>query len=293
MPKRLDFTSQKIHHEYLCFKTLAKKVLECYGRLEDNVKVNKVLMRMGPEACVKHELHPFPPGDKEKFTPLWNFFDNLCSTKECCQGSWSSARMTLKFMEQEKRESVDMFYGQIRDVLHQCEYDHVIQKVLEAETLKFGLTNTKIKEKVYALQKDADASRVLNTARAEEQAQTLIREVEKITRDYNLVETKSAEELRQQKKSFSKKSKTSSDGRTKNQYDCKRCGRKQCPAYGKECNKCKKKGQFAEQCHSKAIADASSKRFGQQKQILGPRKSFAKQLQTQEIAKQTSQTLTK
>ena len=215
MPKRLDFTSQKIHHEYLCFKTLAKKVLECYGRLEDNVKVNKVLMWMGPEACVKHELHPFPPGDKEKFTPLWNFFDNLCSTKEGCQGSWSGARMTLKFMEQEKRESVDMFYGQIRDVLHQCEYDHVIQKVLEAETLKFGLTNTKIKEKVYALQKDADASRVLNTARAEEQAQTLIREVEKITRDYNLVETKSAEELRQQKKSFSKKSKTSSDGRTK------------------------------------------------------------------------------
>lgn len=155
------------------------------------------------------------------------------------------------------------------------------------------MTNTKIKEKVYALQKDADASRVLDTARAEEQAQMLICEVEKIRRDYNLVETKSAEELRQQKKSFSKKSKTSSDGRTKNQYDCKRCGRKQYPAYGKECNKCKKKGQFAEQCHSKAITDASSKRFGQQKQILGPGKSFAKQLQTQEIAKQTSQTLTK
>lgn len=61
MPKRLDFTSQKIHQEYLCFKTLAKKVLECYGGLEDNVKVNKVLKWIGPEACVKHELHPFPP----------------------------------------------------------------------------------------------------------------------------------------------------------------------------------------------------------------------------------------
>ena len=41
MPKRLDFTSQKIHHEYLSFKTLAKKVLECYDGLEDIVKVNK------------------------------------------------------------------------------------------------------------------------------------------------------------------------------------------------------------------------------------------------------------
>ena len=251
------------HHEYLCFKTLAKKVLECYDGLEDSVKVNKVLMWMGPEACVKHELHPFPPGTR-KNSPKWNFFDNLCSKKEGCQGSWNAARMTLKFMKQEKGESVDIFYGRMRDVLHQCEYDAATQKVLEAETLKYGLTNTKIIEKVYALQKDADASRVLDTARAEEQAQTHIREVEKIRRDHNLGETKSAEELRQQKKTFSKKSKTSSDGRTKNQYDCKRCGRKhgpkQCPAYGKECSKCEKKGHFAEQCHSKTNADPSSKR---------------------------------
>ena len=186
--------------------------------------------------------------------------------------------MTLKFMKQEKGESVHAFYGRIRDVLHQCEYDPAIQKVLEAETLKYGLTNTKIIEKVYALQKDADASRVLDTARAEEQAQTHIREVEKIRRDHNLGETKSAEELRQQKKPFSKKSKASSDGRTKNQYDCKRCGRKhgpkQCPAYGKEYSKCKRKGHFAEQCRSKTNADPSSKRSTQQKQIPGLKKKF-------------------
>ena len=278
MPKRLDSTSKKLHHEYLCFKTLAKKVLECYDGLEDSVKVNKVLMWMGPEACVKHELHSFPPGDKDKLEPLWNFFDNLCSKKEGCEGSWNAARMTLKFMKQEKGESVDIFYGRIRDVLHQCEYDPEIQKVLEAETLKYGLTNTKIIEKVYALQKDADANRVLDTARAEEQAQTHIREVEKIRRDYNLGETKSAEELRQTKERVSKKSKTSSDGHTKNQYDCKRCGRKhgpkQCPAFGKECSKCKRKGHFAEQCRSKTNANGFSKRSGQKKQIPGPKKKF-------------------
>ena len=54
MPKRLDFNAKKLHHEYLCFKTLAKKVLDCYEGLEDSIKVNKVLMWMGPEACVKH-----------------------------------------------------------------------------------------------------------------------------------------------------------------------------------------------------------------------------------------------
>ena len=102
--------------------------------------------------------------------------------------------------------------------------------------------------------------------------------MEKIRRDHNLGETKSAEELRQQKKSFSKKSEVSSDGHTKNQYDCKRCGcklrPKQCPAYGKECSKCKKKGHFAEQCRSKANVDPSSKRSSQQKQIPGLKKKF-------------------
>ena len=53
-----------------------------------------------------------------------------------------------------------------------------------------------------------------------------------------------------------------------------RCGRKhdpkQCPAYGKECSKCKRKGHFAEQCRSKGNADSSSK----QKQIPGPKKKF-------------------
>ena len=64
----------------------------------------------------------------------------------------------------------------------------------------------------------------------------------------------------------------------KNQYDCKRCGRKhgpkQCPTYGEECSKCKKKGHFAEQCRSKANVDPSSKRSSQQKQIPGLKKKF-------------------
>ena len=278
MPKRLDFNAKKLHHEYLCFKTLAKKVLDCYEGLEDSIKVNKVLMWMGPEACVKHEQHPFAPGDKEKLEPLWTFFDNLCSKKEGFHGSWNAARMTLKFMRQEKGESVDVFYGRIRDVLHQCEYDPEMAKSLEAETLKYGLTNAKIIEKVYALPKEADANRVLDTARAEEQAQTHIREVEKIRRDHNLGETKSAEELKGQRKPSSKKPKDSSDGRTKSQFNCTRCGRKhgpkQCPAYGKECSKCKRKGHFAEQCRSKKNAGSHSKKPSKEQPKFGPKKKF-------------------
>ena len=110
-------------------------------------------MWMGPEACVKHEQHPFAPGDTEKLELLWNFFDNLCARKEGCHGSWNAMRMTLKFMKQEKGESVDIFYRQIRDVLYQCEYDPIMQKVLETETLKHGLMNSKIIESLHFTQR--------------------------------------------------------------------------------------------------------------------------------------------
>ena len=153
-----------------------------------------------------------------------------------------------------------------------------VQTLLIFTKLKYGLTNSKIIEKVYALPKEADANRVLETARAEEQAQTHIREVEKIRKDHNLGETKSAEELKQQKKPFSKKSKDSSDGRTKSQYNCTRCGRKhgprKCPAYGKECSKCKRKGHFAEQCRSKKNAGSHSKGPSKEQQKTGPKKKF-------------------
>ena len=151
-------------------------------------------------------------------------------------------------------------------------------KSLEAETLKYGLTNAKIVEKVYALPKDAGANRVLDTARAEEQAQTHIREVEKIRRDHNPGETKSAEELKGQKNPYIKKPKDSSDGRTKSQYNCTRCGRKhspkQCPAYGKECSKCKRKGHFAEQCRSKKNDVSHSKKPSKEQPKSGPKKKF-------------------
>ena len=191
---------------------------------------------------------------------------------------------------------MDFFYGRIRDVLHQCEYDPAIQKVLEAETLKYGLTNTKIIEKVYALQKDADASRVLDTARAEEQAQTHIREVEKIRRDHNLGETKSAEELRQQKKPFSKNSKASSDGRTKNQYDCKDADTNTVPKsalpLGKNAVKVKRRATLLSSAVARQTPILPASDLASRNKYPDSKRSFTKQLQTQEVAKQNSQSMT-
>ena len=38
MPKRLDFSAKKLHHEYLCFKTLAKKGVRMLRRARGQCK---------------------------------------------------------------------------------------------------------------------------------------------------------------------------------------------------------------------------------------------------------------
>ena len=296
MPKRLDFTSKKVHHEYLCFKTLAKKVLECYVGLEDSVKVNKLLMWMGPEACVKHELHPFPPGDKEKLDPLWNLFDNLCSKKEGCQGSWNAARITLKFMKQDKGESVDIFYGRIRDVLHQCEYNEAIQKVLEAETLKYGLMNPKVIERIYALPKDVEVNVVLNTARAEEQAQTHIREVEKVRRDHNLGETIAQRSSNNRRNPLRKGTRHPAvelprASLTARDVDANTVPNNALPT-GKSATNAKRRAILLSSAVARENLILLARDPESTNRHLDPRRSFTKRLQTRKVVKETSQSMT-
>jgi len=135
-------------------------------------------------------------------------------------------------------------------------------------------------------------NRVLDTAGAEEQAQTHIREVEKIRRDHNLGETKSAEELGEQKNPSSKKSKTSGDGHTKNQSTAKDVNANMVPEnalpMGK--NAANVKGQAT--LLSSAVVGSHSKGPSKEQQETGPKRNFTKQLQTQKVAKQNSQSMT-
>jgi hypothetical protein len=93
MPKRLDFASKKLYHEYVCFKTLTKRILDCYDGIEEKILVGKVLMWMGPEACAKHDHHPWIDDEGSKLGNLWTFFDNICAKRDGTEGSWNAARM--------------------------------------------------------------------------------------------------------------------------------------------------------------------------------------------------------
>jgi len=258
MPKKIDFKSKTLYNDYQMFKTLTQRILKYYDGLEEKWQVDMVLLWMGPDAVMKHTRHPFTDGEQEEMEPLWTFFDSICIKQDGTEGSWNAARMRLKFMKQGDKEAVDVFYGRIRDVLNQCEYPDAASRLMEAETLKYGLSNTRVLEKVYALRKDATTEQILEATRAEEDAQRHMREVEKIKKDHHLTETRSTEELRKgQKNRYGRKGKPQQ--KDSKPYNCSRCGRnhapRKCPAFGKTCAKCKRTGHFADVCRAKDVAD--------------------------------------
>ena len=140
------------------------------------------------------------------------------------------------------------------------------------------MKNTKIIEKVYALQKEADAGRVLDSAGAEEQAQMHIRKVEKI-RGIRTWEKLKAQKSSDNKRSPSAKSPTLPGmdapkiSTPAKEADANTVPNSALPT-GKNAVNAIKKDHFAEQCRSKAKADPSSKQSSQQKQIPRLKKKF-------------------
>lgn len=82
IPKQLDFNFKTLYHDYTKFKTITKKILGCYEGLDEKYQVDKVLMWMGPEACLKDENRPFSKGYDKKLGPLWTFFGGICTKSE-------------------------------------------------------------------------------------------------------------------------------------------------------------------------------------------------------------------
>ena len=72
---------------------------------------------------------------------------------------------------------------------------------------------------------------------------------------------------RKQKKTYTKKA--GNEGAKT--YDCKYCGsnhkKRQCLAFGKECNKCHKKNHFAKLCKSKTSTDSTKAKPRRKKKI--------------------------
>ena len=158
------------------------------------------------------------------------------------------------------------------------------------------MKNTKIIEKVYALQKEADAGRVLDSAGAEEQAQTHIHKVEKI-RGITTWEKLKAQKSSDNKRSPSAKSPTLPGmdapkiSTPAKEADANTVPNSALPT-GKNAVNAKRRATSLSTAVARQTPILPASDLASRNKYPDSKRSFTKQLQTQEVAKQTSQSMT-
>lgn len=177
----------------------------------------------------------------------------------------------LHQLEQLKGETVDSFHVRIREQVSKLNMHGLtppeFEKLLTLSQLVNHCSNSQLRKK--AIRDAVTLDTFLNLARAQEAAESQVKEIEK-TSDVSSVQRRSGRRFDRSKsrkpaersKSFGKKHTQDSERkseRKKSEKTCYRCGAafvsghmKTCPAMGKQCGKCNKVGHFASVCMSKA-----------------------------------------
>ena len=159
---------------------------------------------------------------------------------------------------QEERESVDQYLYRLRKLASTCNYGAICDEMLR-DRLVIGIADHAVRRRLLR-EKDLSLNTALDIIRASERASMQLKKIGGEDTPVHAID-------RKQKKTYTKKA----DNESAKTYDCKYCGsnhkKRQCPAFGKESNKCHKKNHFAKLCKSKTSADSTKAKPRRKKRI--------------------------
>lgn len=238
-----------------------------YEKLSEARKAALLLNCIGPQAQELYFNVLKTDEEKVKLTELIKIFDEYFQPKQ----NEVINSYTFNKRNQEEGELFDTFYSSIRKIAQNCNYGDKQDRMLR-DRIVIGVREQRTQQKLLEI-KDLSLSKAVDICRSAELSREQVKVLNKTE-----VQAVKADRTSQQlasthskaKYSSSKNRPQSSNNRSlytkysnnnnnkiefnKNHYRCKKCntdhGPRQCPAYGKICNKCKKLNHFSVGCRS-------------------------------------------
>ena len=247
-PDAVNWTGN-VDCEWRTFKQRFMLYLQAIG-LDSKLDARKIALLLtvaGPQAVEVFNTFVYADGeDKDKFDTIVQKFDEHCSPKK----NETFERYVFRSRIQQPGESFDAFLTDLKLKAKTCNFG-VLQDSLIRDQLVFGIDDKKVRERLLRETELtlAGAVKICHASElALQHAKTFSNGVTGTDKNTTAVATVST----RPQKPRTGQAKHHKDSET---FNCKRCGTrhapKQCPAYGKVCNKCKGQNHFAKQCFSK------------------------------------------
>ena len=203
-----------------------------YSAKSDKVKASLFLHVIGEEALEVFNTFEFTDaGDANKLDPVIQKFEDYCSPKK----NTTFERYVFFSRKQKESEPFEQWLTELKMLANSCEFETLRDSLIK-DAIVLGVHDVHVKDRLLR-EKDLKLDRAIEVCKASETSKLQLKEL-----DSTCLGSGAASVSR---KPMSKQN-------VKQIADCKFCGgshpQGKCPAYGKNCNKCKGKNHFAKVC---------------------------------------------
>ncbi len=245
-PDAVNWTGN-VDCEWRTFKQRFTLYLQALGldTKPDARKIALLLTVVGPQAVEVFNTFVYADGeDKDKYDTVVQKFDEHCSPKK----NETFERYVFRARIQQPGESFDTFLTDLKLKAKTCSFG-VLQDSLIRDQVVFGISDKKVRERLLR-ETELTLAGTVKICHASELALQHAKTFGDGVRDSAAV----AAVYPRTDKRRRMQAKGPKDANSET-FSCKRCSTrhapKQCPAYGKVCNKCKGQNHYVKQCFSK------------------------------------------
>lgn len=245
-PESLKLTGS-VDSSWRTFKQQFALYIQAVGLSDesDSRKIALLLTVAGPQAIEVYNTFTFAvAADREKYDEVIKKFDEHCSPKK----NETYERYVFRTRIQSQGENFDSFLTDLKLKAKTCNFGVLAESMIR-DQIVFGIDDKKVRERLLR-ETELTFEGAVKICHASEIALLHSRtftDKGSTGADCPVVGAVTHKMKRQSQKAVPK---TCTDS-----FCCKRCGSrhlpKQCPAYGKQCAKCKGMNHFAKQCFSK------------------------------------------
>lgn len=206
---------------------------------DEKDKCKTLLYVIGQDGRDIFNTFTIPGDDKDKINPLLLKFENYCIPRK----NVTMERYKFNTRMQDKSESIDQFIIDLRNMSKNCAFG-AIEEELIRDRIVCGTNSERVKERLLR-DDELTLAKAITVCRADEESRRNLKAFK---------EEESIHALRRRQKSQNSHQQNPNP-KKKEEFQCRKCGdrheKRNCPAYGKRCRKCKHLHHFEKCCRSK------------------------------------------